>query len=145
MADIDPSGTTLTERQVQVLQLRERGLTQREVADRIDTTASNVSAVERNARTNIERARRTLECARVIRTAARFRAAPGTPFDDLVARVYDLGDEHDLQVDYRKPELYAHLFETLEEQVHNGQTTTAVEVGLAHDGAVIARPVDESG
>lgn len=145
MGDIDPAGTTLTERQVQVLELRERGLTQQEVADRIDTTASNVSAVERNARKNIEQARRTLECARVIRTAARFRVAAGTPFDDLVARVYDLGDEHDLHVDYRKPELYAHLYETLEGRVHDGQTTTPVELGLAHDGAVIARPVDETG
>lgn len=144
MADIDPAGTVLTERQVQVLRLRERGLTQQEVAERIDTTASNVSAVERNARKNIEQARRTLECVRIIRTAAQFKADAGTPFDDLIGRIYALGDEHQLKVDYRKPELYAHVYETLEAQVSNGQTTTPVEVGLTHDGEVIARPVEGS-
>lgn len=41
--------TTLTERQVEVLELREQGQTQQEVADRLGTTDSNISAIERAA------------------------------------------------------------------------------------------------
>ncbi|MGM0590756.1 MAG: sigma factor-like helix-turn-helix DNA-binding protein, partial [Halobacteriota archaeon] len=54
---VSAGSTTLTERQVEVLELREQGYTQREVADRLGTTDSNVSAIERAAEQNVEKAR----------------------------------------------------------------------------------------
>lgn len=144
MGEIDPAGTFLTERQVQILRLRERGLTQAEVAERIETTASNVSAVERNARENVEKARETLDCVRLLRTRARFRTGAGTSLDTLVGRIYDLGDEHGVKVAYRKPELYGHVHEAIEPRLRNGQTTAPVEVGLTHEGEVIVQAVGQA-
>jgi len=128
--------TILTERQVEVLELREQGQTQREVADRLGTTGSNVSAVERAAEQNIQRARRTLELVRTVRSPVQFSVSPGTTFDDLVASVYDRGDEAGIKIAYCRPELYTHLYRVLEERANQNELETAVDIGITNEGDV---------
>ena len=133
---VDPHKTVLTERQVEVLSLRERGYTQREVADRLGTTGSNVSAVERAAETNVEKARRTLELVRTLRAPTQFTAPTGTEFDDLVDRVYSHGDDAGIKVGYCRPELYAHLYGLLEAHTDENRLETTVRIGLTEEGDV---------
>lgn len=129
-------GTVLTERQAHVMRLRADGLTQQEVATRLGTTASNVSAVERAGQDNVERARRTLDLARAIRAPTRVTAPPGTVFDDLVDAVYAEGDETGTKVDFCRPELYAHLYTHLDDALDGGRIVTTVEIGLTREGDV---------
>jgi hypothetical protein len=133
---VSAESTTLTDRQVEVLELREDGRTQQEVADRLGTTDSNVSAVERAAKRNVEKARRTLELFRTIRSPVRFTVEAGRSFDDLVDRVYREGDAAGIAVDYCRPELYSHLFGRLDEQTRRNQLLVPVEVGLSRAGEV---------
>lgn len=129
-------GTVLTERQLEVLQHRERGATQRAVAEELGTTASNVSAIERAAEANIEKARRTLELVRSLRAPVQFTVATGASFDELVTAVYDHGDEAGVKVAYCRPELYAHLYGLLADVTDANQLTAPVSVGLTADGDV---------
>jgi Tfx family DNA-binding protein len=128
--------TALTDRQVEVLELREQGLTQQEVADRLGTTSSNVSAVERAAEENIRKARRTLELVRTVRAPVQFTVPADTKFDDIVGIVYDRGDEAGVKVAYCRPELYAHLYNELESYTTQNRLETGVTVGLTEDGDV---------
>lgn len=129
----------LTDRQAEVLRLREAGMTQRAVADELGTTASNVSAVERAATRNIEKARRTLEQARMIRAPAAVETPAGTPLDRLVEDIYEAGDAAGVRIDFCEPELYGHLFSHLSDALEDGQLVEAVEVGLTTDGDVTVR------
>ena len=131
--------TLLTDRQIEVLQLREEGLTQQAVADQLGTSASNVSAVERAATANIEKARRTLEQARMIRAPASIEASAGTPLDTLVEEVYEAGDAAGVRISFCEPELYGHLFSHLSEALEDGRLVADVEVGLTTDGDVTIR------
>jgi len=133
---VETEGTILTDRQVEVLELRERGHTQREVAERLGTTGSNVSAVERAAETNVEKARRTLELVRTLRAPAQVTVAADTSFDDLIDRVYAAGDEAGIKIDYCRPELYAHLYGLLERYTDENRLTRSLTVGLTADGDV---------
>jgi len=133
---VSTDSTTLTERQVEVLELREQGQTQQEVADRLGTTDSNISAIERAAEQNVEQARGTLELVRTIRSPVQFSIAPGTSFDELVASVYSHGDDAGIKVSYCRPELYTHLYGVLEEWTNQGELKTAVDVGISDEGEV---------
>ena len=128
--------TTLTDRQVEVLELREQGQTQQEVADQLGTTDSNISAVERAAEQNIEKARRTLELIGTIRSPVQFSVSPGTSFDDLVASVYTEGDEAGIKIAYCRPELYTHLYGVLEGCTDQNKLKTTVNVGITNGGEV---------
>jgi len=128
--------TTLTDRQVEVLELREQGHTQQEVADQLGTTDSNISAIERAAEQNIEKARRTLELVRTIRSPIQFSVSSGTSFDDLVASVYSHADEAGIKIAYCRPELYTHLYGVLEECTNQNELETTIDVGITNQGEV---------
>ena len=130
------ASTTLTERQVEVLELREQGQTQQEIADRLGTTDSNISAIERAAEQNIEKARRTLELARTIRSPIQFSVSPGTSFDKLVASVYSHADEAGIKIAYCRPELYTHLYGVIEECTNQNELKTTIDVGITNEGEV---------
>lgn len=133
---VDTQATVLTDRQVEVLKLREKGYTQQEVADVLGTTDSNVSAIERSAQANVEKARRTLELIRTLRAPAQFTVPSGTDFDQLIDRVYAHGDETGIKIGYCRPELYTHLYGALEESTEDNRLTSSVKVGLTEDGEV---------
>lgn len=130
------ASTTLTDRQVEVLELREQGHTQQEVADQLGTTDSNISAIERAAEQNIEKARRTLELVRTIRSPIQFSVSPGTSFDDLVASVYSHADEAGIKIAYCRPELYTHLYGVLEKCTNQNELKTTIDVGITNQGEV---------
>ncbi|MDS0478289.1 Tfx family DNA-binding protein [Natrinema sp. 1APR25-10V2] len=130
------ASTTLTDRQVEVLELREQGHTQQEVADQLGTTDSNISAIERAAEQNIEKARRTLELVRTIRSPIQFSVSPGTSFDDLVASVYSHADEAGIKIAYCRPELYTHLYGVLKECTNQNELKTTIDVGITNQGEV---------
>ena len=137
-------GTVLTDRQVEVLELRERGHTQREVAEQLGTTDSNVSAIERSARENIRKAERTLDLARTLRSPVQFTVPQGTKFDGLVDEVYAQADEAGIKVSYCRPELHSHLYNQLQSWGEQNRLTAAVEVGLDTEGEVTVRVAESA-
>lgn len=133
---VDTEGTNLTERQIEVLELREQGYTQQDVADRLGTTDANVSAIERAAEDNVEKARQTLELVRTLRAPVQFALGPDTSFEELVDEVYKRGDETGIKVGHCRPELYTHLYGQLEDHTSQNALDTRVTVGLTEDGEV---------
>jgi Tfx family DNA-binding protein len=133
---ISAESTTLTGRQVEVLELREQGQTQREVANQLGTTDSNISAIERAAERNVKKARRTLELVRTVRSPVRFSVSPGMSFDALVASVYSHADEAGIKVAHCRPELYTHLYGVLEGSTDRNELTTTIDVGITNEGEV---------
>lgn len=136
MASLGTAGTILTEKQARVLAERERGRTQREIAEQLGTTASNVSAIERAAEANVEKAHQTLALARTLRAPARITVDAGTAFDELVREVYERGDAAGIKVDYCRPELYSHLYAHLQEHCDRGEITSRLTIGLTREGTV---------
>ena len=126
----------LTERQVEIFELREEGLTQQAIAERIGTTDSNVSAIERAARENIRKARRTLELVRSIRSPGTVTVEAGRSFDELVERIYESGDETGIKIAHPRPELYGRLYDALEPYTDGNLLETAVEVDITNGGEV---------
>ena len=141
---MDPPGdvadTFLTERQAEVIALRESGLTQTAIADRIGTSVANVSAVESAGRENVSRARRTLTLARLLGAATRFRVEAGADLRDVVDRVFEVGDDEGIRVAYTDPELSTRLGTHLDDRLAERQLTGPAEIGITADGEVVTHP-----
>lgn len=129
-------GTVLTNRQLEVLEFREKGYTQQEIADKLGTTDSNVSAIERSAKENVRKAKQTLRLVRTVQSPVRFAVPPDATFDTLVDEVYAQGDKADIKISYCRPELYSHLYNKLESHTRQNQLTVTVEIGLTEAGEV---------
>ena len=88
----------LTARQLEVLQLRRQGFSQQDVADRLGTTRSNISILEKRAHQNIARAERTLQQWMMIRAPITCRAKAGTDVFDLPRRIFAAADEKGMRL-----------------------------------------------
>jgi Tfx family DNA-binding protein len=128
--------TFLTERQKQVLVLREEGETQREIAEEFGTSASNVSMIQKAAEENIEKAHRTVELAKHIRTPQRVDVEPGDHIDDVIETVYDMGDVQGVKIEHSRPELYTHIYTSLSELFEGEHFDDEVGIGITEDGNV---------
>jgi len=142
MAEPETGETILTAKQARVLERRERGLTQQEIADDMGTTASNVSAIERAAQANVEKARRTLEQVRVLKAPAKVTVRAGATFEALVDRVYERADAAGIKVDYCRPELYTHLYTHLTDRADGDEITAPITVGIGAGGDVEIYPAE---
>jgi Tfx family DNA-binding protein len=88
----------LTERQIEVLKLRAQGLTQEEVAKRLNTTRENVSILEKRAYQNIKLARETLAALKSFGVAVSVVIKPGTHLVDVPRIILNKADEANIKV-----------------------------------------------
>lgn len=88
----------LTERQIEVLQLRRRGLSYTEIAKKLKTTPENIMILEKRAKRNIELAKATLEFACSKGGGTRIELKPGTRMVDIPRMVMDEADRIGLKL-----------------------------------------------
>lgn len=89
----ESTASFLTERQIKVLQMRQAGMSQQQIADRMGTTRSNVSILERRAHQNIAKAERTLLQWMMLRAPISIQAKAGTDVFDLPKAIFAAADE----------------------------------------------------
>lgn len=99
----------LTSKQKRVLELREQGLTQREIAEKLDTSRSNVSLLEKRGHENVERAHATLKEWRKITAELVMEVEPGEDLFEVPRNLYRLADQHDIKVNMRSLDMVSHL------------------------------------
>jgi hypothetical protein len=88
----------LTARQLMVLQLRHHGLSQQDIAERLGTTRSNISILEKRAHQNIARAERTVQQWMMIRAPISLKAKAGTDVFDLPRMIFAAADEKGMRL-----------------------------------------------
>jgi Tfx family DNA-binding protein len=135
----DPATSVLTRRQAAVLALRERGLKQRAIADRLDTSRANVSGIEASARENVERARETVVFVEALEAPVRIVVPADTDLYDVPKQVYDACDEAGVKVDYTAPELMNAVGERAGEAVHGRAVRERLSVSVTREGEVRVR------
>lgn len=140
----DAANSVLTRRQATVLALRERGLKQQAIADRLDTSRANVSGIEASARANIDRARETVAFAEALEAPVRLVIPAETDLYDVPRRIYDACDEVGVKVGYTAPELMNAVSDRAGEAVHGRAVRGELFVGVTREGEVRVRAERQS-
>jgi hypothetical protein len=83
----------LTKRQLEVLQMRHQGLSQQDIAERLGTTRSNISILEKRAHQNIARAQRTVRQWMMIRAPISLFVKGGTDVFEIPRMIFAAADE----------------------------------------------------
>ncbi|VTT86581.1 DNA-binding protein tfx [Halorubrum sp. DM2] len=138
-AGFDADESVLTRRQAEVLALRERGLRQSDIADRLGTSRANVSSVEASARDNVERARETVAFAEALSAPVRVEIEEGTDLYDAPKRVYDACDEAGVKVNQTAPELMRAIGDRAGDAVRGREVRRRLFVTVAADGQIRVR------
>jgi Tfx family DNA-binding protein len=135
----DPATSVLTRRQATVLALRERGLKQRTIAERLDTSRANVAGIESSARENVARARETVAFVDALEAPVRAPVSAETDLYDVPQQIYDACDEAGVKVNYTAPELLNAIGERAGEAVHGREVREPLLVSVTREGEVRVR------
>ncbi len=133
------SKTTLTERQIEILKLRVSGLSQTEIAKRLGTSRANISATERAALENIEKAKNTMALVRMMEAPLRVTIAPDTDLNDAVRAVYDKADSEGIWIGQSFPSLANMIQNEAERKVRGRKVLSELEIAITKEGDVIVR------
>ncbi|WP_096391607.1 Tfx family DNA-binding protein [Halopenitus persicus] len=135
----DADDSVLTRRQAEVLALRERGLKQSAIANRLGTSRANVSSVESSARENVTKARETIAFAEALAAPVRVEIPAETDLYDVPGRVYDACDEAGVKVNRTAPELMKVVGDAAGDAVHGREVRRQLFVTVSSDGTVRVR------
>jgi Tfx family DNA-binding protein len=138
-AGFDAEQNVLTRRQAEVLALRERGVRQSVIAERLGTSRANVSSVEASARENVVKARETVSFAEALTAPVRVAVDPGTDLYDLPELVYDACDEAGVKVGYAAPDLMKVVSDAAGDAVGGREVREELLVSVTSDGQVRVR------
>jgi len=127
--------TFLSPRQMEVLILRAQGRSQKEVAELLGTTRENVSILEKRARANVERARRTLDAFEALDPVV-VRVERGTDIFQVPEQVFRKADRHGISLVHTKTSLIAHLRLKAADRIWGNRLTEDLEISILRSGKV---------
>ncbi|MEA1945606.1 MAG: Tfx family DNA-binding protein [Euryarchaeota archaeon] len=131
--------TSLTERQMQVLRLRNCGHSQEEIAANLGTTKQNISAIEKTARKNVERAENTIKFIKMLKAPVWFEVSDGTPVDDLIGMIYSRADDEGVHVRYDGVALVSRIRDMAGPMIRHRVVVMGFEIGITGNGDVLVQ------
>ncbi|MEM1619369.1 MAG: Tfx family DNA-binding protein [Fervidicoccaceae archaeon] len=129
----------LTERQIEVLRLRLRGLTQEKVAEALGTSRENVSVIEKRAREKLRLALETLEIFLELSSTAVVELEEGVGVEEAALSVFRAADE----VGVKLKETFTEVVEALRRASASKGASLGrrLRVYVRRDGFVVVRRV----
>lgn len=135
----------LTERQLQVLQLRKEGRSQAEVADILGTTRSNISILEKRAHQNIHRAEQTLRQWMMIKAPISLKVKEGTDVFDLPKMIFDAADQRAIELPVTSLDIIVQLRRKSPQLFRKRAVLKDVDVYVTKDGELLVQETSPLG
>lgn len=135
----------LTERQLQVLQLRKEGRSQAEVADILGTTRSNVSILEKRAHQNIHRAEQTLRQWMMIKAPISLKIKEGTDVFDLPKMIFDAADQRAIELPVTSLDIIVQLRRKSPQLFRKRAVLKDVDVYVTEEGELLVQETSPPG
>lgn len=129
--------TFLTERQLEVYLRRLKGESLEKIARDLGTTKSNVCAIEKSAKRNVERAYNTIRLLESLMYEAVVEIPPETDIYDVPGFIYRKGDEIGVKISMSGPVLLKYLVENCGGKLRGRKVVGRIRIGINQDGSVV--------
>jgi Tfx family DNA-binding protein len=135
----DAAENVLTRRQAEVLALREHGLRQLDIANRLGTSRANVSNIESSARENVTKATETVNFAEALGAPVRVEIPVDTDLYEVPNMVYNAADDADIEVSYTAPDLMKLVSDRASAVVKGRNVKQRLVVSVTEEGTIRVR------
>jgi len=126
----------LTGQQIEVLRLRELGLTQKEISGRLGTSRENISIIEKRGRTNIERSKETLKDWELIKSPLIVIIEKGTDVLYIPKQIFDEADKKGIKVKLNIVEIITMIEVEKKELINNRVLKSDLEIIITNEGDI---------
>lgn len=129
----------LTERQIFVLRMRSKDLSQQEVSEILGTTRSNVSILEKRAHQNVERAKNTLRQWTMIQAPVSVTVPEGTDVFEVPGRVFQEADRKGVRLSLNSLDLIVRLRSEAPQVLKKRVVLRDLEIFVTENGEVLVQ------
>ncbi len=129
----------LTERQIFVLRMRSKDLSQQEVSEILGTTRSNVSILEKRALQNVERAKNTLRQWTMIQAPVSVTVPEGTDVFEVPGRVFQEADRKGVRLSLNSLDLIVRLRSEAPQVLKKRVVIRDLEIFVTENGEVLVQ------
>ena len=137
MTKMDTDETTLTERQMEVLRLRNEGYSQAEIAKKFGKTKQNISTIEKMAWSNVKKAENTLKFVKLLEAPIWFSVAENTDLDEIVGMIFSEADKAKIHMTYDSLSLAMKIREEARDKIKHRLILKGFEIGINKAGEMI--------
>lgn len=129
------SNSFLTERQLEILELRGRWHTQEEIARKLGTTRENITITEKRGRENIKKARKTIEAFEML-SPVKIEIDRGENLFLVSDKILKIGDARGIDVRYSKTTIISMLRRKARKRVDGDMVLEGFKVLLLRSGKI---------
>ena len=124
----------LTEKQLEVLALRKKGLSYKEIAKRLKTTRENIYILEKRGLRNIEIARETIEIAKHQGILCEIQLKEGTRLIEIPKIIVDEADKRNVKLKANFTRIYDEIRYKVPRAIERTKLVKPVVVYITLDG-----------
>lgn len=128
------TNSLLTERQLEILKLRRKGLSLSEIAERIGTTRQNVSIIEKRSMQRIEAAAATLSQLEDQKIVVVVNISKGTHILDAMKSIIQAADVSGVKLKGNVVDLLSWLRTSMEGRISSGKLTRDCRIIILDTG-----------
>jgi Tfx family DNA-binding protein len=132
----DEKDTLLTDRQVEVLKLKRKGMSQADIARKLKTTRGNISTVENTALKNIEKAERTLKLYRALEAPVWMTVPAGTDLYEIPQMIFKEADRKKIKINMDSATVIIRLKTDAPDRISHRVTSGDVNISVDASGNV---------
>lgn len=126
----------LTEKQIKVLELRAKGYTQEQIAKILGTSRVNVTILEKKAKENVEKARKTIELFESL-TPIKVKIRRGTNIFDVPALLFSTGNKHGIEIIYDSTSIIGLIRRNARDKVFGNRIIKDFEILILRSGKIL--------
>ncbi len=124
----------LTERQMEVLRYRKKGLTQQQIADIYKTSKANICTIEKSAMDNIRKAKETLEFLYTLDAQHLCTLKAGSDLFESATMIFAEAGKYDIKVNADSLDLINRLRTENPKRIKGRHIREDIDVYLRNDG-----------
>jgi Tfx family DNA-binding protein len=128
------SATFLTDRQVEILKMKKKGMTQADIAKIERTTRGNICIIEKTALRNVERANNTIKLYKTLEAPVWLTIPVGTDLLDVPKMVFKAADKKRVKISIDSAMIIVKLKTQVPYKMHGRLITNEIDISADQHG-----------
>jgi hypothetical protein len=133
----DKKSMFLTDKQVEILRMKKKGMSQIEIARELKTTRGNICIIQKTALKNIEKAKQTIKFYRAMEAPVWVTIPAGTDLYSIPDKVFKAADRKRIKTSVDAAMIIVIVKTEALDKVHGRLTTDDIDISVDERGKVI--------
>jgi Tfx family DNA-binding protein len=134
----DEKSLFLTDKQIEILRMKKKGMSQADIARAFNTTRGNICIIENTALKNIEKAKNTIKFYRAMEAPIWLTVPGGTDLYDIPEIVFKAADKKRIKISVDSAMVIVKLKTEAADRIHGRLTNDDIDISVdAHGNLTI--------